>query len=96
VRSFAAGRNRSISELLLSKAQTLTRLLVTLWNADWTRHNPTFRGGENEVGAEGDPPGPGVDERLPGPAGLAILYDWEIAVRAKNEVAAASISMVED
>jgi hypothetical protein len=70
-------------------------LLVTLWDADWTRHKPTFRGGEKATGAEDDPLGPGVEERLPpGPPGLPMLYDCEIAVRAKNEVAAASISML--
>ena len=37
------------------------------------------------------PEGPGVDDRLPVSDGPPMLYDCEIFVRAKKEVAAASI-----
>jgi hypothetical protein len=57
VRSFAEGPNRSMSDALLSKLQTETRLFVTLCEADCTRHSPTFKGGEDGGDTAIEPPG---------------------------------------
>jgi hypothetical protein len=77
---------------LLSKVQTETRLFVTLWYAGWTFHKPTSRDGTNEAAGAGEP-------GLPGDVGLLpfvpTLYDRDMVVAAKKEVAAASISLVD-
>lgn len=90
VLSLAAAPNRSTSGPLLSKDQTLTRLLVDLWVADCTRHKPTLKGGTAVDGGAGeeDPEGDGLSDRV---VPIPMLYDCEIAVRPKKEVAAASI-----
>lgn len=77
---------------LLSKLQTDTRLFVTLCEAECTRQSPTVNETfDTGLGAFCDAfPGPGVDDLLPVDA-FPMLYDCEMAVRAKNEVAAASM-----
>lgn len=66
VLSLPNGLSRSISGPLLSKLQTETRLFVTLCEADWTLHSPTFKVGVKGFGAfDGVPASPGVEDRLP-------------------------------
>lgn len=64
---------------------------MTLWYAGWTFHNPTSKDGTNEAAGAGEP-------GLPGDVGLLpfvpTLYDRDIVVAAKKDVAAASISLV--
>ena len=95
VLSLDAGPIRSISWLRLSALHTETRFPVVLCVADCTFHGPTLNGSACAVAAgnvdvEG-PEGPGVDDRLPVSEGPPMLYDCEMFVRAKKEVAAASI-----
>ena len=63
--------------------------------ADCTFHGPTLNAGAWAVAAGKvdveAPEGPGVDDRLPFSEGPSILYDCDMFVRAKNDVAAASI-----
>ena len=83
-----------MSGLLLSALHTDTRLPVTLWVADWTRHGPTLKGGGRAAGgsaAFGVPAGAGVDVLLPEEE-APMLYDCEMFVRAKKEEAAANMA----
>lgn len=64
--SLATGPCLSISAPRLSKLHTETRLLVTLCDAAWIRHNPTLKGGDKAAGAGvEDPDGIGVELLLP-------------------------------
>ena len=49
--SFAMGPCLSISAPRLSKLHIETRLLVTLCDAAWIRHNPTLKGEDKAAGA---------------------------------------------
>jgi hypothetical protein len=66
--------------------------LVVLWNPDWTFHSPILTEGVNAGGGTEDAvlPSVGVDVRLPVEE-VPILYDCDILVRPKKELAAASI-----
>lgn len=56
---------RSKSGLRLSNVQTETRLLVTLCDAGWTRHNPMIMDATGAFEGVGGADGPGVDVLLP-------------------------------